>query len=288
MYQGSSSPVKTHNDEPATLISDVGQITTSETPLNLFLDLKSTRMGHKPTDTEHSGTVIHPLHLSATSTLICSIVPECVHPFLGSFGVIILLENPWSRTQTQLPDTGPNVATQNPLVIFRFHDASHTVKAPGPSGSKTTPKHLWTFAIFYCEHCFLLFAGLILFLVNSGMMCFSKKLYLGLICPQDVFPEGFWLTHVIFSNCRLLPPRQDHGKAEDGWINGWKDSSHWHWYTGCRTAWICVEPDWGWFWFSSLQTAVFASFCSPCWVWNRHPMDESTSLLFSPNFRCDF
>lgn len=33
------------------------------------------------------------------------------------------------------------------------------------------------------------------------MTCLTKKLYLGLICPQDVFPEGFWLASAHF--CKL-------------------------------------------------------------------------------------
>lgn len=44
----------------------------------------------------------------------------------------------YSRMQTKLSDTVPYTATQNPLVIFKCHDALHTIKAPNARGSKTT------------------------------------------------------------------------------------------------------------------------------------------------------
>ena len=43
--------------------------------------------------------------------------------------VIVLLEDTQPLTETQLSDTGPYIALQNYLVVFRFHDAMHTVKA---------------------------------------------------------------------------------------------------------------------------------------------------------------
>ncbi|CAJ0965297.1 unnamed protein product [Ranitomeya imitator] len=41
---------------------------------------------------------------------------------------------------------------------------------------------------------------LIPFSANGRMMCFTKKLYLGLTYPENAFPEEFWLTHVGFMN----------------------------------------------------------------------------------------
>ena len=44
--------------------------------------------------------------------------------------------------ETQLADTGPYIALQNSLVVFRFYDAMHTVQASGARSSKATAKHL--------------------------------------------------------------------------------------------------------------------------------------------------
>ena len=49
-----------------------------------------------------------------------------------------------------------------------------------------------------CREGVLFFEGFILFSVNIEMMCFTKKLEFGLICPQDILPEGFWLVQVCF------------------------------------------------------------------------------------------
>ena len=47
----------------------------------------------------------------------------------------------------------------------------------------------------------LFFVGLILFSVNSRMTCFAKKLYLSLLCQQNILPEELRLTQV--SYCKL-------------------------------------------------------------------------------------
>lgn len=60
------------------------------------------------------------------------------------------------------------------------------------------PPKLWTFTIVACRYCVLFFVGLIPFLVNSRMICFTKNLYLLLICPKYVFQKDFWLTHIHF------------------------------------------------------------------------------------------
>ena len=39
---------------------------------------------------------------------------------------------------------------------------------------------------------------LVLFSVNVELMCFTKKLEFGLVCPQDILPEGFWFVQVCF------------------------------------------------------------------------------------------
>ena len=57
----------------------------------------------------------------------------------------------------------------------------------------------------------LFFVGLILFSVNSRMACFAKKLYLSLICPQNILPEGLRLTQIC--SCKVqsgffMPPCQ--------------------------------------------------------------------------------
>ena len=52
----------------------------------------------------------------------------------------------------------------------------------------------WTSTMFDRRDRVLFFEGLILFSVNSTIMCFTKKLY----CPHDVLPEGFWLPQVRF------------------------------------------------------------------------------------------
>ena len=64
-------------------------------------------------------------------------------------GVIVLLQDPWLSTKTQLSDTGLNIALQNASVISWFHDAMHTFKAPSARGSTATSKtslnllHVW-------------------------------------------------------------------------------------------------------------------------------------------------
>ncbi len=87
---------------------------------------------------------------------------------------------------------------QDSLVIIRFHDTVHTVKASSARSSNTTPKHLWTSTMFDCRDCVLFFEVLISFSVNSAMMSFTKKLYFCLICPQYVLPEGLWFCHISF------------------------------------------------------------------------------------------
>ena len=81
--------------------------------------------------------------------------------FWSMLWVIVLLEDPWPLTETQLSDTGPYIALQNSLVVFRFHDAMHTVKA---RSRKATPKHLWTSTMFDCRDCVLFFEGSFCFL----------------------------------------------------------------------------------------------------------------------------
>ena len=76
--------------------------------------------------------------------------------------LIVLLKDPWPLTETQLSDTGPYIALQNSLVVFRFHDAMHTVKASGARSSNATPKHLWTSAMFDRRDLVLFFEGLMI------------------------------------------------------------------------------------------------------------------------------
>ncbi len=105
---------------------------------------------------------------------------EFLTPLYWNFGPLffsVLLEDPWPLVETQLSDTGHYVAPQNSLVIIRFHDTVHTVKASSARSSKATPKHLWTSTMFDCRDCVLFFEGLISFSVNSAMMSFTKKLY---------------------------------------------------------------------------------------------------------------
>ena len=65
----------------------------------------------------------------------------------------------WQRPSS---DTGPYIALQNSLVVFRFHDAMCTVKAFGARRSKATPKHLWTSTMFDRRDRVLFFEGLII------------------------------------------------------------------------------------------------------------------------------
>src|SRR4029434_1819947 len=92
----------------------------------------------------------------------------------------------------------------------------HTVKASGARSSNAAPKHRSSSTILACRDCVLLFESLIPFSVNSRMMCFTKKLDFGLICPQDVLPKCFlaspgefsqtpvWLFYVCVSSGDLL------------------------------------------------------------------------------------
>ncbi len=85
---------------------------------------------------------------------------------------------------------------------YRSHKASSARR------SKATPKHLWTSTMFDCRDCVLFFEGLISFSVNSTMMSFTMKLYLCLICPQYVLPEGLWFCHISFGklqSCFFMP-----------------------------------------------------------------------------------
>ncbi len=113
--------------------------------------------------------------------------------------------DPWPLVETQLSDTGHYIAPQNSLVIIRFHDTIHTVKASSVRSSKATPKHLWTSTMFDCV---LFFEGLISFSVNSAMMSFTKKLYFCLVCPQFVLTEGLLFCHIRFGklqSCFFMP-----------------------------------------------------------------------------------
>ena len=61
-------------------------------------------------------------------------------------------------------DTGPYIAPKNSLVVLRFHDAMHTVKALGSRSSKATQKHWSTSTMFDCRDRVLFCEGLISFL----------------------------------------------------------------------------------------------------------------------------
>lgn len=50
--------------------------------------------------------------------------------------------------------------------------------------------------LFDCRYCVLFSLGIIQFSVNSRLMSFSKKLFLDLICPHDILPEGFQLLQL--------------------------------------------------------------------------------------------
>ena len=63
---------------------------------------------------------------------------------------------------------------------------------------QSNPKHLWTSTMFDRRDRVLFFEGLISFSVNSTIICSTKKLYFGLICPHEVLPEGFSLPQVSF------------------------------------------------------------------------------------------
>src|SRR4029434_3391020 len=54
-------------------------------------------------------------------------------------------------------DTGPYIAPKNSLVVLRFPDAMHTVKASGSRSSKAAPKHRSSSTIFACRDCVLFF-----------------------------------------------------------------------------------------------------------------------------------
>ncbi len=57
--------------------------------------------------------------------------------------------------ETQLSETGHYIAPQNSLVIIRFHETVHTVKASSARSSKATPKHLWTSTMFDYTHIYI-------------------------------------------------------------------------------------------------------------------------------------
>ncbi len=165
----------------------------------------------------------------------------CLQPFLSAFWsvfrVIFLLEDPWPLVETQLSDTGHYVAPQNSLVIIRFHDTVHTVKAFSARSSKATTKHLWTSTMFDCRDCVLFFEGLISFSVNSAMMSFTKNLYFCLICPQYVLPEGLWFCHISFvklQSCFFMPLCQQWSPTIASlFIQMATDSASWHCCTLC-------------------------------------------------------
>ena len=74
------------------------------------------------------------------------------------------------------------------LSCWKTHDlwfmGPCTVKASGARSSKATPTYLWTSTMFDRRDRVLFFEGHISFSVHSTIMCFTKKLYFGLICPD--------------------------------------------------------------------------------------------------------
>lgn len=112
--------------------------------------------------------------------------------------VFVLLGDPWPLTETQFSDTGPDSASPNYLVVFRFLDAMQTVKASGTRSGKETSKHQWTSTMFDHRESVLFFKGLVLLLANSSFDVLHN--YFGLISPQDILPGGFWI-----GRCKLQP-----------------------------------------------------------------------------------
>ena len=94
----------------------------------------------------------------------------CCYPFLGAFScvfwVIILLEDPWPATETELSDTGQYVSLQNTLIVLRFHCALHRFKAPCARCSKAAPNHNQASSIFHCRYDVIFFESFIFSYVN--------------------------------------------------------------------------------------------------------------------------
>ena len=66
---------------------------------------------------------------------------------------------------------------QNSLVVFRFHDAMHTVKASGARSSKATPKHLWTSTMFdRRDQCSFLWRPHFIFFKQYNNVLYQKAL----------------------------------------------------------------------------------------------------------------
>lgn len=114
------------------------------------------------------------------------------------FGVTVLLEHLWPLMQTQLSGTGPYIDFQNFLVVFRFSDALHTVKASTARSSKTSPKHLRTSTMFVCGRCCVLFfVGLIPFSVQKITFFKSNRLALKLSWMSCISNSAtlWWFSH---------------------------------------------------------------------------------------------
>ncbi len=124
--------------------------------------------------------------------------------FWSVFRVIVLLEDPWPLVETQLSDTGDYVAPRNSLVIIRFHDTVHTVKATSARSSKAIPKYLWTSSMFDWRDCvFFLWRSFFFFCKQCHDVLYQKALLLShpstLCSPRKivVLSHKFWKTPVL-------------------------------------------------------------------------------------------
>ncbi len=95
------------------------------------------------------------------------------------------------------------VAPQNYLVIIRFHDTVHTVKASSARSSKATPKHLWTSTMFDCRGCSFLWRPHFFFCKQCHDVLYQKALLLSHLSTVRSPRRIVVLSHKFVTNSSL-------------------------------------------------------------------------------------
>ena len=126
-----------------------------------------------------------------------------------------------------------------------------------------------------------MFFSFIPFSINSRMTCFAKKLYLSLICTQN------WLRLTQICSCKLqsgffMPLCRRWGSLRSltialHFIQMTTYGSSWV----CRTAWICVEDDWG---CSSTIWAILHCILLSVFLYRPHPGRFAEMMHFLEEF----
>lgn len=102
--------------------------------------------------------------------------------------------------EMQLSDTLNDVVPENSLLIIRFHDTVHTVKASEARSSKATLKRLWTSTMFYCRDSVFLSLKASFFLLETVPCCHLPKSSQVLnTFSQEDWDFAVWLFHVLVS-----------------------------------------------------------------------------------------